>query len=328
MKLMKKDIKANHLITTFFALESMQLRKSRAQRQFLDLSLYDKTGKIKGYLWDNPTETATTLKEKSFVKVRGIATSINDSLILNIERIRTAKKEETDMRDFLEIVSGGTDLWHKKLLKSINLIKDLNCKRLVHSFLNDGGFMELFLTSPGGIWVHHNYIGGLLEHIANVMTQAEITADSNPALLDKDLLLTGAFLHDIGKTREIYWEIAKEYTTEGKLMGHISIGLLMLEEKLSKLKDFPADLALLLKHMILSHHGKPEYGSPVVPATPEALALHLIENTDAKINHLYCHLGNSNPDEQWSYFDKFLNTGIYQRKFSKNALKEIREEAA
>jgi 3'-5' exoribonuclease len=328
MKQMKKDIKPSQMITTFFALESMEIKKSKAQQNFLALDLYDRTGRIKGYLWNEPVVVAATLTEKSFVKVRGIAKMINNSLIIEIEKIRKAEKHEIDMRDFLEVVSGGIDLWYKKLLDLVKLVRDVNCKRLIDSFLADEGFIELFTTSPGGVSVHHNYVGGLLEHTVNTMELAALTADRNSGLLDKDLLLTGSFLHDIGKIREIYWEIAKEYTTEGKLLGHIGIGLLMLEDKLSRIKDFPEDLSMLLKHMILSHHGELEYGSPVKPATPEALALHLIENTDAKINHLYCHLGNSNPDRQWSHFDRFLNTEIYQKKFSKHIPKEIRVEAA
>jgi 3'-5' exoribonuclease len=328
MKLMKKDIRPNEVITTFFALEAMELRKSKAQKNFLSLDLYDRTGKLKGYLWNEPVIAAAMLIEKSFVKVRGIAKMINNSLIIEIEKIRKAEKNEIDMLDFLEVVSGGIELWHKKLIDVVGLIKDANCRRLIDLFLKDDGFLELFTTSPGGISVHHNYVGGLLEHTVNTMMQATLTADRNPGLLDKDLLLAGSFLHDIGKTREIYWEIAKEYTTEGKLLGYIGIGLLMLEEKLSEIKNFPEDLSVLLRHMILSHHGELEYGSLVRPATPEALALHLIENTDAKINHLYCHLGNSNPDKQWSHFDRFLNTEIYQKKFSKHIPKEIRAEAA
>ena len=301
MKLMKKDIKPNEVITTFFALEAMELRKSKIQRNFLSLDLYDKTGKVKGYLWNDPVIVAATLTEKSFVKVRGIAKMLSSSPVIEVERIRKAEKHEIDMRDFLEVVSGGIDLWHKKLLNSVKSVRDINCRRLIDSILKDDCFMELFLTSPGGISVHHNYVGALLEHTVNVMTEAAVTADKNPGLLDKDLLLTGAFLHDIGKTKEIYWNIAREYTTEGKLLGHIGIDLLMLEEKLSRFKDFPQDLSILLKHMILSHHGNLEYGSPVRPATPEALALHLIDNNDAKINHLYCHLGNADPDKQWSH---------------------------
>lgn len=328
MKLMKKDFKPNEIITTYFAMESMSLRKNKTQQNFLVLDLYDKTWKIKGYLWNDPVVMAATLTERSFVKAMGITKLLNEALVIEVERIRKAEKNEIDMRDFLEVVAGGVELWQRKLLEYFNIIKDVNCRRLIDLFLKDENFMEQFMASLGGVSVHHNYVGGLIEHTVNIMTQAALTADKNSGLLDKDLLLTGAFIHDIGKTREIYWEIAKEYTTEGKLLGHIGIGLLMLDEKLSGIKSFPKDLSMLLKHMILSHHGEMEYGSPVRPATPEAVALHLIDNNDAKINHLYCHLGNSNQDNQWSHFDRILNTEIYQKKFSKEILKELKGKAA
>lgn len=321
MKLMKKDMRQpNEQIITFFALESMQIRKSnKAKQNFLALTLCDKSGKITGYLWNDPIETAAALQEKTFVKVKGLTATVNGSLIINIERIRKAEKTEIDLRDFLAVVSGGVELWHQRLLKSIDLIKDKNCRLLVREFLNDEGFMELLLTSPGGVSIHHNYIGGLLEHTVNIMTQTALYADNHPALLDKDLLLTGAFLHDVGKTREIYWEITREYTAEGKLLGHIAIGLSMLEEKLHNLKCFPADLALLLKHMVLSHHGTLEWGSPVRPSPPEALVLHMLDNLDAKVNHLYCHMGVSDPDAEWTHYDKILNTEIYQKKFERQS---------
>ncbi len=328
MKLMKKDLKANERITSFFSLESLQLRKSKAQQHFLSIDLYDKSGKIKGYLWTDPIEMATLLKEKLYVKVRGITKSVNGSIVIDIEKIRTADKSEVDIRDFFDVVPGGIDYWHNRMLTIIESVKDTNCRNLISSFLHDEGFLEQFITSPGGLSVHHNYIGGLLEHTVSTMEQALSVSAGHEALLDQDLLLTASFIHDIGKTREIYWEVAREYTTEGKLLGHIAIGLMMLDEKLSKIPDFPADLAMLLKHMLLSHHGRLEYGSPVVPATPEALALNLIENTDAKINHLYCHLGNSDPANSWSIFDRFLGTEIYQRKFQKIINEPIKKVAA
>ncbi len=322
MKLMKKDIRPNEKITTFFALETMRLRKSKNKNNFLELTMQDRTGKIKGYLWDNPVVAAATIREKSIVKVRGITNMINDSLIINVEKIRMAEKDEADLGDFLEVVQGGIDLWREKLMASVDLIRDAHCRRLVDTFLGDNEFLKLFTASPGGISIHHGYVGGLLEHTATIMAQAAETADRNPGLLDKDLLLTGAFLHDIGKTRELFWEIAREYTTEGKLLGHIAIGVLMLEEKISRLDGFPGDLALLLKHMLLSHHGELAFGSPIRPAIPEAVALNLLDNADAKINHMYKHLGFSNPDETWSGFDKILNTEIYQKRYMKQPVKQ------
>jgi 3'-5' exoribonuclease len=328
MKLMKKDIRANEMITSFFALESMQLRKSKTQQHFLAIELYDKSGKIKGYLWTDPIEMAAFLKVKSYVKIRGITKEINGSIVIDIEKIRAADKSEVDIRDFLDVVPGGIDYWHKRLLTIIESVKDTNCRNLIFSFLYDEGFLEMFITSPGGLSVHHNYIGGLLEHTVNIMEQALAVASRHEALLDTDLLLTAAFIHDIGKTREIYWEVAREYTTEGKLLGHIAIGITMIEEKLSKFPDFPVDLAMLLKHMILSHHGSLEYGSPVVPATPEAVALNLIDNIDAKLNHLYCHLGYSDPGDSWSGYDRFFGTAIYVNKYPREILEKKIGKAA
>jgi 3'-5' exoribonuclease len=318
MKLMKKDIKPNQKVMTFFALESMQLRKSRNQNHFLLLHLYDKTGRINGYLWDDPIEMAEKLQEKSFVKVRGVTSTPKDSLIITVERIRTAKKEEIDITDFLEMTPGGIIVWHERLLNSVETIQDAHCRKLIDAFLSDTAFLELFTTSPGGISVHHNYVGGLLDHTVSTMELVSLFADRHPALIDRDVLLTGAFLHDAGKTREIYWEIARQYTTKGKLLGHITLGIIMLEEKLRELMDFPPELADRLRHMIVAHHGTLEHGSPVRLSTPEALVLHLLEATDARINHLYRHTGKSDPNSEWSSYDRILETEIYQKKYSRN----------
>jgi 3'-5' exoribonuclease len=319
MKPMKKDIGSNHRVTTFFALESMQLRKSRNQNKYLLLGLYDRTGKLNGYLWVDPVETAAKLQEKTIVKVKGLTKMVNSSLILDIERIRAAAKDEYDIRDFLDVVPGGMSLWHSRLLKAVDTIKDINCRRLIQLFLDDSGFMELFITSPGGISVHHSYVGGLLEHTVSAMELASQFAGRHPWLINRNLVQTGAFLHDIGKTREIYWEIAREYTTEGKLLGHITLGIMMLQEKLTAFTDFPEELANRLRHMIVSQHGSLEHGSAVRPATPEALALHLIEATDARVNHLYCHLNGSDSNKAWSFYDRILETEIYQKKYSGKA---------
>lgn len=326
MKILKKNIRANDQVTTFFALESMRLRTSRNKNNFLELSFYDRTGKIKGYLWNDPVIMSAVLREKTIVKVKANAGLYNDSLILNVEKVRQANKDEYDINDFMQVVAGGIPFWRDRLLSLVGLVKEANCRRLIDGFLEDQAFMDLFTTAPGGVSIHHGYAGGLLEHTVTIMGQAVLFAEMHPGLLDQDLLLSGAFLHDIGKTRELFWEIGREYTTEGKLIGHIGIGIMMLDEKLNGIHGFPNDLALLLRHMILSHHGDPAFGSPVRPAVPEAVALHMLDNTDAKLNHLSVHLGNSAPDEAWSGFDKVLNTEIFRGKYAQKTLKK--EEAA
>lgn len=328
MKQMKSDLKAYETVNTFFALSSSGLRKARDQRSYLALNLTDKSGQINGYVWDNPEEAADNLRGAMYVYVQGMAKTHNGTLIISIEYIRPAGEEEIDVNDFLEVVPGGVDLWMDRLHDHIELIKDVNCKSIVHAFLADCRFFEDFKMSPAGMTVHHNYVGGLLEHTVNTMSHAVHMSGKYPALLDRDLLLTGSFLHDIGKLREMTGGTVTRYTTEGKLLGHILMGLLMMEEKLCPMKGFPAELGLLLKHMILSHHGSLEFGSPVRPATPEALALHHIENLDAKMNHLYCYLKDSPPDNTWSTYDKFLSTEICRMKFKKEIPDEPATEGA
>ncbi|MBA4391731.1 MAG: hypothetical protein C0399_12460 [Syntrophus sp. (in: bacteria)] len=323
MKLMKKDIRPNTQVTTFFALESMQLKKAKSGNNYLVLGLHDKTGRINGYLWEEAVEMADTLKEKTIVKVRGVADTHNGSITLRVDRVRKAEKDEVDLGDFLEVVPGGLGLWHEKLLRIVETLDDIHCKRLINAFLEDEGFLELFITSPGGLSVHHNYVGGLLEHTVSSMEMVSAMAERHPALIDRDQVITGAFLHDIGKTREIYWEIGREYTTEGKLFGHILIGTMMFQEKIAAMKNFPVDLANRLCHMIASHHGTLEHGSPVKPSTPEAITLHMMEAYDARINHLYRHMGNADPEKDWSPYDRILETEIYQKKYTGKDVRPI-----
>jgi len=149
------------------------------------------------------------------------------------------------------------------------------------------------------------------------MSQAALISERLSEIIDRDLLMTGCFLHDIGKTRELTVGFPLEYTTEGRLLGHIVLGLLMLEKKISEIERFPEELSLLLRHMILSHHGQPEHGSPIRPLTPEAVVLHLIEGSDAAINHLYLHLKGLGKDRIWSPYDRFLKAELYLKKFKR-----------
>lgn len=321
MKQMKADLKAHDRIDTFFAVRSSDLRKARDGRNYLAMNLADRSGQISGYVWDNPEEAADHLRDAMYVYVQGMAKTHNSGLIMSIEYIRPAAEEEIDVNDFLDVVPGGVDIWMDRLHDHIGLIKDANCRALVCAFLDDHNFLEDFKISPAGMIIHHSYVGGLLEHTVNTMSHAVHMSEKYPALLDRDMLLTGAFLHDIGKLKEMTRGIVTRYTTEGKLLGHILMGLLMMEEKICLMKEFPAELGLLLKHMIFSHHGNMEFGSPVRPATPEALALHHIENLDAKMNHLYCFLKDS-PDNIWSNYDKFLSTEICRMRFKKELCAE------
>jgi len=327
MKQMKTELKASDKVDTFFALGSVELRNAKNQKVYLTVILSDKSGQISGYVWNNPEETAARLSGAGYVHVKGTAKTYNGALNIQIDFIKPAADDEIDVADFRQVVPGGIELWEQRLYDHIGLVRDSNCDTLLCSFISDVQFFEAFKLSPAGLMVHHIYTGGLLEHSVNTMSHAVHMAEHYPGLLDRDLLLTGSLLHDIGKVRAITGNITKAYTTEGKLMGHISIGLIMLEEKLRQIKEFPAETGLMLKHMILSHHGSLEFGSPVKPATPEAVALHHIENTDAKMNHLYGLFRDSDPEREWSSYDKYFATEIYQRKPLKETIDQVREMA-
>ena len=167
-----------------------------------------------------------------------------------------------------------------------------------------------------------------MEHTVNTMSHAVHMSEQYSGLMDRDLLLTGSFIHDIGKLKEMTGGVSRGYTTEGKLLGHVAMGCLMLEEKLSALREIPADLGLLLKHMVLSHHGSLEFGSPVKPATPEALALHYIDNLDAKMNHLSCFLKDCDQENPWSSFDRHFGVEMYRGRPVKSLMEHLREAAA
>lgn len=318
MKLMKKDIKPNQLINTYFILDAMDKRKSKDNQYYLCLSLSDGSGKIKGYIWNEISHVENILKVNSFVKIRGFSKMINNSLIIHIENINMADKNEIDLSDFLQIVPGGIEYWKRLLLEQLDTVTDFNCKRLISLFIEDKTIMDAFYLAPAGISIHHNYIGGLLQHTVNVMSTCSHIADNYKGLINRDLLILGAFLHDIGKIKEYSLGLLRNFTKEGRLIGHIGIGLLILQEKISKLDYFPENLAMELKHMILSHHGDLQYGSCVRPSFPEAVALNLADTSDARLNHLDCHLSNSDLNQQWSPYDRILNTHILIDRYVSN----------
>ncbi len=317
MKVMVKDLKPKQFVTSFFLLGSFELRRTKNGREFLLLRLSDRTGSILGFIWKNPALVLHILRENSIVKLMGVTRQMNGALGLDVYRIRRAEREEVNLGDYLGVVPEGISYWYGRLIEAVREIRDRYCRGLIDSFLGDEVFMRPFKVCPGGVSYHHHYRGGLLEHTVMTMRQAVLLSGRLSEIIDRDLLMTGCFLHDIGKTRELTAGLAREYTTEGRLLGHILLGLLMLEERLGRMGGFPEDLSLHLRHMILSHHGHPEHGSPIRPLTPEAVVLHLIEGNDAAINHLCLHLKGLGKDQVWSPYDRFLKTELYLKKFKR-----------
>ena len=313
MKTKIATLAANQQVTGLFGLRDLTVRTSKAGRDYLELALCDSSGKIKGYLLDDVAEALESLEADSVVQVHAVIHLYNGVLEMKIQTVRPVREEEADIREFAPVVTGGVAPWKVKLLAILGLIRNSNCRRIVDAFTSDEVFMDRFVHAPAGLIEHHNYVGGLLEHTVNVMRHAAFLSKGNEALINRDLLLTGCFLHDIGKTKEIDGMLTLKYTMPGRLLGHTVLGASMLEERIKRIGPYPADLAMLFKHMILYHHVEAGVGSLVVPCTPEAITLHEADSTDAKINHLYCHLGESEENRLWSHYDGFLKTEILQR---------------
>jgi 3'-5' exoribonuclease len=238
--------------------------------------------------------------------------------IQKLERMEGA----VDPAVFLENTSKDTSQMLSELKDLANRIKNRHLRELVESFLADHEFISLFKKAPAAKVFHHSYLGGLLEHTLSVSRLAIMTAEHYPDL-DGDLLLTGAILHDIGKTEELSFERNIDYSDQGRLLGHIVLGVMMLEKKLSLIKDFPPELAIRIKHLILSHHGEFDFGSPKRPKFLEAFALHLIDDIDAKMNGLSRLLKDDRQEGSWTGFNTMFQRYLFKgNAFAETVLKQ------
>lgn len=267
----------------FFLLLATQQRTTRAGKPYLNLTLSDKTGQLEGRVWD-PADPriARDLVRGDLVKARGSVSRFEDRLQMKVEQIRKANTTEADRADMLPATALDVDELWRTLLGFVENFTDPHLKQLVTTILGNPALAQAYREAPAARQLHHAWLGGLLEHVVSLLTLADRVAPHYP-LLDRDLLLTGVILHDIGKTAELAWETGFEYTTEGTLLGHIHMGVVLVEKTIDSLPDFPPRLRTLVVHLILSHHGKLEFGSPKLPMIPEALVLNFLDDLDAKM---------------------------------------------
>jgi 3'-5' exoribonuclease len=304
------DIQANQDIATSFVVTEKQLRTARNGTPFLTLKLADKTGEIVGRVWERAEETAALINAKGAVFVRGRSEVYRDEMQLQVQEISALPLDKVDPADFLPVCPISAETLFERLKGLAASIKKRPLTRLMKHFLADGELMARFRLAPAAKSVHHAYLGGLIEHTVSVMELGAAICGRYPDL-DSDLLLVGAFLHDVGKIDEFVYDLAIDYSHEGRLLGHIVLGTLILEDKVRGLKNFPAEEALLLKHMILSHHGEADHGVVRLPMTREAVALHFADDLDAKMNSLTRILsGHKDGDPAWTSYQP-----LYERFF-------------
>ena len=272
----------NAVVTSFFALQSMQARERRGGGgQYLALVLMDRTGSMDARMWEEFAEALGTCSEGCYVKVQGQVQTYGGRYQIVVQRMRPAREDEIDRADYVPHTRFDVEVMWAELRGYVTEFANADLRRLVLAFLDDPEIAAAYKAAPAARRLHHAWIGGLLEHVLALVRVCAAMAPFYPEV-DSDLLVTGAVLHDIGKVRELAWERGFQYTTEGELVGHISIAQGMLREKLAGLPAFPERLRVLVEHMIVSHHGKLEFGSPKLPMTPEALLLSALDDLEAK----------------------------------------------
>ena len=271
------------LFDGFFLVLAKQQRTTKTNKPYLNLILGDKTGQLEGRVWElGDPRIAKDFDRGDIVKARGSASRFDDRLQMKIDQLRLAQANEVDKMDMLPSTGCDVaDLW-RQLLGFVESFTNPHLKLLLTTVLDDPALALAYREAPAAKQLHHAWLGGLLEHVISLCTLADRVAP-HYQLIDRDLLLAGVILHDIGKVRELSWEIGFEYTIEGMLLGHIQIGAALAERTMDSLPEFPPKLKTLVLHMILSQHGKLEFGSPKLPMIPEALVLNFLDDLDAKM---------------------------------------------
>ncbi len=305
-----KDIQENDSVKGPYLVRNKTIGHTRQGSPFLTLLLGDKTGTIEARIWDNAEQISEQFREGDIVEITGKAGTYKNQIQVQIQGL-TRTEDAVDPGVFLETTSKDTSQMISELKDLANRIENRHLRALVESFLADHGFISRFKKAPAAKVFHHSYLGGLLEHTLSVSHLAVMAARHYPEL-DGDLLLAGAILHDIGKIEELSFERTIDYSDQGRLLGHIVLGVMMLEETLSPIKDFPPELAMRLKHLILSHHGEFDFGSPKRPKFLEAFALHLIDDLDAKINGLSKLLKEDRQEGSWTAFSTLFQRYLFK----------------
>ena len=269
-------------IQSCFAVLSKQNRDKKDGGVYVAVVLGDRSGRMDARIWDNCDALSRKFEKDDVVSVRGAIDTFAGKQQLRIFDISKAPAGSFELGDLLRATTRNIDAMWQELRSVVDSFTEPDLKRLVFSFLDDADIAQRYKSAPAAKMMHHAWIGGLLEHVVDLCKFCDLAAGHFP-FIHRDLLLTGAILHDIGKIYELGWKTSFEYTLEGQLIGHISIGTRLLHEKIAALPGFPDRLRILVEHVILSHHGSYEFGSPKLPMIPEAVLLHYLDDAEAKM---------------------------------------------
>jgi 3'-5' exoribonuclease len=311
------EIEPGEAINDIYMAKEPILRSTTRGDLYIAMFLADKTGQLNGRMWQATETVYKALPKPGFIHIQGRSELYQNSLQIVINNISVIDPSKVCLDDFLARTDKDTGQMFKEVKQIVARIKNPQLNALVGEFLADAELMEKFCTAPGGVKLHHDYIGGLLEHTHNMLRVAAAILPLYPQV-QADLVLAGIFLHDMGKTEELSYEMAFSYTDSGQLIGHIAQTLLLVNRKADHLAatGTPVDKAILdaLGHIILSHHGEYEFGSPKLPATPEAFMVYYIDDLDAKLNQVASAIDNELSDSNWTAWKSALQTRLYRKR--------------
>jgi 3'-5' exoribonuclease len=300
-----------------FLVVDKQLRANRNGNLYLQLDLRDRTGAINARLWNAGEHLFRSFESGDFLQVKGKVQLFQGALQMILSHLERVAPEKVELTDFLPHTARDIGEMLGRVRGLLMKLNNPHLRALAECFLMDEAFVQGFCRAPAGVRNHHAYVGGLLEHVTTLLEAGDRLAPLYPEI-DRDMLLMGIFLHDAGKVRELSYGRTFAYTDEGQLLGHLIIGVEMLNEKVARVADltgepFPAELLLRLKHLIVSHHGSYEFGSPKLPMTPEAIALHHLDNFDAKVHTFTRDIREDrNAASSWTPFSQSLQRRLFK----------------
>ncbi|MGI8746363.1 MAG: 3'-5' exoribonuclease YhaM family protein [Bryobacteraceae bacterium] len=307
------DLQPNQVITSIFLVHVKDIRQKKSGEPYLSLLLGDRTGELEAKMWDNVIEVLESFNRDDFIKVKGLLQIYQHRPQLTIHKMVKVLDSDVDFADYFPCSERNADEMFAELRGIIAGIGNIHLRQLLDCFMDDQAIARMYRIAPAAKSVHHAFLSGLIEHVLSMCRLAKLMA-AHYKNIDLDLLLAGAILHDIGKLAELTYDRSFGYSVEGQLLGHIVIGLRMLGERLQRFPDFPPRLRVMLEHMIVSHHGELEYGSPKVPLFPEALLLHHLDNLDSKMECMRATIARDrHADGCWTAYNPSLERAVLKK---------------
>lgn len=311
------DLEANQFIEGLYAIQNAQLGQTKAGKPYLKCLLADKSGRTPGRMWNISEQLFNELPQNGFVRIEGQTQPYQGEIQVIIQRISATEPTADQLTDLLPSTKYDVEEMYAELIEKLNTVKHMSLRYLIEAYVTDEELMDKFQQAPAAMTLHHAFLGGLLEHTLQLLRLAEAICPIYPEV-NRDLVVTGLFLHDLAKCSELTWSDGFGYTDRGLLIGHVVEGAIWLQKKVDQLrasgKEFSDELLTVLQHIVISHHTQPEFGAAKIPATPEAIAIGMIDNLDAKLQMALAVRENTGAENSGSFSEKVwaLDTRIYR----------------